>query len=317
MVSIKDGVDEMKRKLIKQGNQALTISIPSRWSKRYGLKPKDEIELEESGDELIIRHNGEKEVSRIELNITGLTKAIAQRYLIAAYKKGSDEIDVYFSPEIEHLRTGERLLTINFIQELVNNFIGVEIVWQTRDFCKIKQITHIAPEDFDIVLRRVFLLTLSLAEETYELVKQKDKDWRTLLNKHDNINKFVNYAIRILNKQGFEENKSQYYYLLTELEEIADLYTYLIRECDEDIEFHKKTLEVFQEVNDSIRTFYEFFYSFRKEKALKIIRDRERIFDKIHELIRTGGVANNITLSRLFTVMVIILNLVETRVGME
>jgi len=40
----------MKRKLVKQGGTALTVSLPAKWAKKYDLKAGDEIDLVEEGN---------------------------------------------------------------------------------------------------------------------------------------------------------------------------------------------------------------------------------------------------------------------------
>ena len=45
----------MKRKLVSQGRATLTISLPSKWLKTFGLKAGDDIDIEEKGADLIVK----------------------------------------------------------------------------------------------------------------------------------------------------------------------------------------------------------------------------------------------------------------------
>ena len=44
----------MERKLVQQGNNALTVTLPSTWLKKYNLKAKDVVELEEAGRAIMV-----------------------------------------------------------------------------------------------------------------------------------------------------------------------------------------------------------------------------------------------------------------------
>lgn len=308
----------MKRKIVKQGNQALTITLPSSWAKRYGVKPKGEIEVEEFGSKLIINSSCQTQVMNAVLDVINVPKELIQRYLVGAYKKGSDEIEVHFSAECIVLDTSEVMQSIDIIQRVVNDFlIGMEIVEHKDNYCKIKQISSISANEFDLVLRRNFYLLISLSEMAYEAVKKNRIEYRLIKNIHNNIEKFVNYAIRILNKRGYDEKTATFYYLLTEIEEISDAYTYAMRELSRDkIRVDSRVLDVFQKVNESLRTFYEFFYNAKKEKAVSIIRSRRQVASRIAELMKTPGIANAVLLSQLFQIDGRLLNLVETRMSM-
>jgi phosphate uptake regulator len=308
----------MKRKIVKQGAATLTISLPSKWTQRFNLKPGDELDVEEKGPHLLLKNKGEADISTSNLDLSQLPKAIVNRYLIGAYKKGSDEINIAFSDYVEDLKTQEKHKTINFIQEVVDKLIGVEIIEQSKNSCKIKQITAVSEDEFDSVLRRIFLLLLSLSEEALEIVEKNSKDTEITENKHNNIDKFVNYCIRLLNKKGHQEKTTLYYYLIQELEEISDAYSFLVREFVQNKrKIDKKTVEVFKNVNDSLRTFYEYFYNFKKEGAVNIIKTRRKIFSDINALAKTHPVADNLLASRLSVIVIKILNLAETRMSMS
>src|SRR3989344_5348913 len=62
----------MKRKLVRQGGSAMTITLPSDWVKRFKLEGGDEIDLEEQQGKLIISTEAGKKENSIELSVSGL-----------------------------------------------------------------------------------------------------------------------------------------------------------------------------------------------------------------------------------------------------
>jgi hypothetical protein len=84
----------MKRKLIKQGNSVLTISLPNTWIKNNNLLPGDEVELVENSSSLnILLLNNSKKI--ITLKLLDFTRESINRALIVnAYKSGYDTIEL-------------------------------------------------------------------------------------------------------------------------------------------------------------------------------------------------------------------------------
>ena len=65
----------MKRKVIKQGNNTLTITLPKKWTTRYHVKAGDELDLYEKDRGLIIgEHKGVTE-QKTELDVSGLDRS--------------------------------------------------------------------------------------------------------------------------------------------------------------------------------------------------------------------------------------------------
>ncbi|MBW3011370.1 hypothetical protein KY326_04070, partial [Candidatus Woesearchaeota archaeon] len=193
----------MKRKLVKQGTATLTVSLPTSWTNKFRLKPGDEIDIEEISGDLFLRSKKEFKIQKSKIDITDLPAALVHRYILSAYKKGSDEIDVVFTNSaLKNMKDGKVSSTARFVQEIVNNLVGVEVIDQGKSFVKIKQISEVSQEEFENILRRIFLLLLSMGEDAYEIISKRSRDYSILLNKHDSIDKFVNYSIRLLNRKG-------------------------------------------------------------------------------------------------------------------
>ena len=82
----------MKRKLVKQGLSALTITIPSSWVRKNNLKAGDEVDVLERDTSLTISKEGRTELNEITVDLTGLLPRLADRFMARAYQKGYDRI---------------------------------------------------------------------------------------------------------------------------------------------------------------------------------------------------------------------------------
>jgi len=63
----------MKRKIIKQGHNTLTMTLPSEWVKKLNLKAGDEIDLNEKGGSLMVNGKQNNENKSTTIDITGFT----------------------------------------------------------------------------------------------------------------------------------------------------------------------------------------------------------------------------------------------------
>ena len=85
----------MKRKVIKQGNDTLTITLPREWTKSYGIKAGDEIHLERRGNTLILSTDKLFSFGRKSRDISNL-KSVLPLVLLHLYRKGYDEVELRF-----------------------------------------------------------------------------------------------------------------------------------------------------------------------------------------------------------------------------
>src|SRR3989338_8169015 len=91
----------MKRKVIQIANSTQLVSLPRKWTQKYGVKKGDEIEVEEDGDRLLIKTESIPNSREIEVDVGGLTPRLADRFIARAYQKGYDLITVkYDKPEL-------------------------------------------------------------------------------------------------------------------------------------------------------------------------------------------------------------------------
>ena len=153
----------MKRKIVRQGGTALTITLPSEWCANHNLKPGNEVEITEKGKELIVKTDSLIEFDKVAVDISGVEKMV-NRILGAAYKAGYDEIEVnYYTPE--------QLQTIHNV--LGFTCIGFEVVEQTQKRIIIRKLSTLDPEEFDKVFRRLFQSLVDMGNDCLDAVKSQ------------------------------------------------------------------------------------------------------------------------------------------------
>ena len=92
----------MKRKVIKQGNGTLTITLPKQWTNRVGLKGGDEIDIserEKSG--LLINLESTHKSRSIRMNIKD--NDVLRSVLGEIYGAGYDKVIINLEKEISLL----------------------------------------------------------------------------------------------------------------------------------------------------------------------------------------------------------------------
>ena len=86
----------MKRKIIKQGHNTLTLTLPRDWIKRLNLKAGEEIDVVENEDSLVINGHQNTKNNCAIIDITNCSVPLLWRYVQSAYRSGCDEIKVVF-----------------------------------------------------------------------------------------------------------------------------------------------------------------------------------------------------------------------------
>ncbi len=275
----------MKRSVIQLAGRTLLVSLPAKWAAVHNIKKGDELDVVEDGHKMVI--NSDKNSSIIEtkeLNADQIGHLI-RKYIFALYKKGTDEIRINYSdPSIVDL----------IRKTILNETVGYEIVSQTPKSCVIKLITSGSITEFDNLLRRIFLILLSMADETLESIKNKDFEHlsKTALLEEPN-NRLTVVCRRSLNKWGTENfNKiGPIYYIVEELENLADEYNFLcwnlynLRDSKEKTGIRSEVIAIFEKVNSMLRAFYEVFYKFDLNKFKTLNETRKEVVKEAHDVL--------------------------------
>ena len=278
----------MKRKVIQIADSTQLISLPRKWAVQHGIKKGDELEIQEDGNKILVSTEKGFEVHKVEINTDGLDILIP-RFIHALYKKGVDEIRLTFNSK-------EDMQSIQ--NALGKEAVGFEITNQGNNFVEIK---HVSGElaDFDPILKRTFLLLLSMSEQTLEALKTNN--WGVLPNiafLEEANNRFTTACRRLLNKKGNASYTliGPIYYILEDMENLADQYKYL---CNHLFELNKKikgnksvsknVIGYFDKVDRILKEFYDIFYKFDKNKLVDIAKKRKELVKELYAVLENSN----------------------------
>jgi phosphate uptake regulator len=279
----------MKRKIIKQGHNTLTITLPRKWADQFKLKAGNEVDLVERENGFLITTEKNEEKKIAEFDISGMNIPTIWKYFMVVYREGYDEVKVMFRPEESHESPykyfvyhqingpgqSKQRTSFETIQEMANRFIGFEIIEHHKNYCIIKDMVQLSTKEFDSSFRRVFLLILQMSEELLEAVKTNNIQNAQYINDMDiNVDKFNDYCVRVMNKTGFKDAQSSQILFTTlfMLEMLADELKSIANHLIKSIKCIrvKNLLTMAEMTNDQLRDYYELYYNFDKKKLIQL-----------------------------------------------
>jgi len=331
----------MKRKIIKQGNNTLTITLPTRWAKRLNVQAGDDVDVFEKENSLIINgHEKDKKRSAV-IDITDFTIPLLWRFFQSAYRSGCDEIRIVFDPNkkkyedayhyyttlFDYAKLGEKIPqkpAIAMLQEVVNRFVGVDIIESGDGYCIIKELGEASAKEFENSLRRIFLVILQMFSRITEAIQNNETNDPTLCKEiHTidlNVDKFVDYCARIMNKAidfSPESKKSLIFSSLFILELIGDEFKYIGKHLALSKKPVKETLSLVKDVKEQFEIYYSLYYKFNHDTAVEFGRKDVDVYEKHYNMKnRIKGESLSI-MKHLMMISKFTLALVELRTEME
>jgi len=293
----------VKRKVIQIANSTQLVSLPRKWALQHGIKKGDEIDVQEEGNRIIVSTEKDYEVNMVDLNTERLDIMIP-RFIHALYKKGVDDIKVTFHSKED----------MQAIQEaLGKEAVGFEITHQGNNFCEIKHVSG-ELEDFEPILKRTFLLLLSMSEQTLESLKKND--FNILPNiafLEEANNRFTTTCRRFLNKKGSKKyvHIGPIYYILEDMENLADQFKYLcnhLHSLSKKNKYSKESvsknvIKAFEKVDTMLKEFYEIFYKFDRGKLVDIGKKRKELIVELYDLFESSNkIFDRVTAHYLITI---------------
>ena len=244
------------------------------------------MEVEEDGSKIIVSTEKIQDSGNIEVDITGLDRDSFMFLIRTLYIRGYDEIKLNFNNQVaDHHRLGKKAKVMSEIHTEVNRLTGIEVIQQKENFCVLKVLSESSVKDFDLILRRIFLL---LTDASADLVRGASKGDRyiveSLEEKHNTITKFMANALRLLSKGGYPDYKKTalLYHTIESLDSINDTLKESARDIvDSNITISKACDNVLQRINTSIQDYYSLFYKFDFKLIEKLSSDRYKILNDL------------------------------------
>lgn len=260
----------MDRKINKVGKNTLTVSLPSKWIKKFNIDKSSSIQLTEEGDKLILSAEKENfEVLRLNLQ----ENPCNEREVLQAYKKGYDEIKINFnSPK-----------TIKNMMRVLQILVGFEVIEQSENSILLKNIAQKLDENVQKILDRTISLTLKFTDDLFEGLKEKDLlKIERIIDEEAINNRLCLLAERMLIKDGYREDYESTPFVFVffyKLENIADNYKCV---CSF-IKKHKKLLgneNLISMLKKIIELKEEFFKLYFEKKSLGLIGSQKKEIKK-------------------------------------
>jgi len=308
----------MKRSIIKHGPSSYVISLPSSWIKKHDIKKGNEIDVVEQGNHLVVGNNISPGELEANVDLTGLDRSAILFVIRGFYRLGYKTLNIRFeNTTTKYQRAKTPVTVLSVIHSEVNRLIGYEVISEKENSCVIKDLQKDSIEEFENTLKHVFILLLSAMEDFKKGVKNKDNNiLETMEEKHNTVTKFVSYCLRLLNINNYPvPRKAPYYFhVISCIENIIDIIKYLSRDIRKsNKKLDKKVINIIDITSENIKTLYDFFYKYSKDK-INSIHDSWYVIEKIiTQLPEKSSKIDIITASKMFDIVYLICIITEAK----
>jgi phosphate uptake regulator len=260
----------MKRKVIQLAGRTLVISLPASWVRKYDVKKADELDVVEHYDSLTVQRQGGIYIPReILIDAKGFSEDILKSSLSVAHKSGYDIVELLV----------ENRNQVRAIRRRTSELVGFEVVEQSDSRVLVKSIAGDNKEELGPLVRRSFLVTIALADETLAALRVGDAAALEDALVHEVVNnRLTNYCHRLLNRHSHGPHSTYTYIVLWLLESLADDYKSLINYVvGAGITLPADVLDLFELINAHVRKFYEFYFQDRLDLLDGLRRENRQL----------------------------------------
>ncbi|MBU0614808.1 MAG: hypothetical protein KJ601_01840 [Nanoarchaeota archaeon] len=263
----------MKRKVIKQGNGTLTMTLPKKWADSVGLTENSELDIIEQGHSIQVTSSSAQKGTQIEISLDSNNRTYIRQVLNNIYLTGYDEVNV-IDVEPGSLKT---------IREVIEDLLGYQIIQYSRNSCLIRNLSKEDDTEFSALLRRIFLLVkLQLDLMIEDFSGQKLDNHQQLFEIGKSIHRFVYYCRRLLIKTRMFSNykSTRMYLLITRLLTISHSVEYLYDSLSGSPVISKQELEYCKDTAEYFQLFYSLFYQLKHKSIYKLSEGKEDLLDQ-------------------------------------
>ncbi len=282
----------MKRKIIKQAGQAYTVTLPIDWVRAFALDKKQEIDVEQKGNQLILSAKQSAKGETVTIDVANLSKRSIYQTIHALYARGVDEIRVTSHKNVAPLLRDAVLQMISFA------------VFEEKNACVLKEMGTSSSEQgqLDDLYKQVWQLVLQYYRTVIDdvcgpLVATKED----IFSRDHEINKFCLHLQRLISKQTYTNQQqgqiyAQYAFLL---EILSDDINRIWRFSVEQKRTVKPLRKLFEESLASLQDAFHISYNLDHDRIDHLRKRRDTVrtlalsFTQTHQ-IRIAHYALNI-----------------------
>src|SRR3989338_2947454 len=245
----------MKRRIIKLVQATYVTSLPSKWIRQFKLDKGDYIEMDEKDGALIISTQKIAPQSAITIDLQDFNERTIRNVLNQIYRKGYDKLYLTFKKHEQ----------LDIIRDITREtLLGFEVVKEEKNTCTLENIAEPSVEKYDVILRKLFLMIKTEAEEIVEEIegKQERNNKKREINKNM-IDNYTNFIRRLIIKYKIKGGKDSYllYYLVSQLSLTHHGYYYLCANLyKQKITLSKETIGLLKDTITLYSTFYNAFF---------------------------------------------------------
>jgi len=309
----------MKRKVIQHGPATLVVSLPSEWTKKFGVVKGADVDVLEDGNTLKVGVTLLAPSRRTEISAQGYDRTTLIYLLRSLYRFGFDTIVIRDPPKaITYLRDAKAMTFERVLALELSRMQGMEII--EKDAKKVVlQSVHTPNEgEFDSLVRRLFYIIAEAASTVQEAMNSPTTQLFERIDLyHDDATRITSYCLRILNKKQYKtflETTSQYR-IVAILDRVLDIFRYCTRDAvTHNIKLTTAQMQVADQVCLQLSDFFAFFTS---TDTNILLRMGKRRYTLEQALIKATGTPGQIRIiSQLSVINQLMIDLIESRFAM-
>ncbi len=222
----------MERKLVRQGREALTVTLPAKWLRSRALRAGDSIFINEKNNELTISTSLTAVKTETAIDITDCRENMAYLLVQGKYIEGYDKVTLIHNNQ-------------NLTQEIVTSLLGMIIEEHAQTKTVYRSVIAIPEENFSAVLRRATYILLQQAKTVVRVAEKKSKP-KEVKAEEKLLDLNILYCLRYLNKYENNEKSYRYFLLCSDIELAGDILTGIANHIGNDKELAKKISQLIE-----------------------------------------------------------------------
>ena len=270
-----------KRKTIALGKTTLVVSLPSKWTKKYGVTAGTYVSLTEDRRGLLYLAPETVELGERKTRLgipSSFDETSITKVLQSSYCAGYDEIVLECANSSEIIKQ---------VESALSDLVSMEITSQTKDTITLRDISGKSKEEINLLVRRSFFIIVELSKDSLAAFKEKNNRMLLDISKRDlAVDRLCFFSLRQMNKSIYELEKVPASFAFVMLaERLADLYS---KVCTQASKFPEKRLEpeiidLWDHINCIVEHIFKnynkidqktFMPLFNKKKEIEKITDR-------------------------------------------